>query len=231
MIHTLQHFPVRNFARSGHLRIVSALMSEAIKSAAMQKTQGKLIGYARVSTDDQELRLQRDALLKAGCWNIYEEKRSASKGKRPELELALMDLRPGDTLVVWRLDRLIRNARGLYDLLDRIHAAGANFKSLQESYDFTTPMGQFVLGLLGLLAQLEAQWTSQRTAAGIAALKARGGKYGAKLKLSRAKHAQVKADRKAGMTKAAIGRKHKISPVSVANYLKRPLPKLGKART
>jgi DNA invertase Pin-like site-specific DNA recombinase len=83
---------------------------------------------------------------------------------------------------------------------------------------------------LGLLAQLEAQWTSQRTAAGIAALKDRGGSYGAKLKLNRAKHAQVKADFKAGMSKAAIGRKHKISPVSVSNYLKRPLPKPGKPK-
>lgn len=192
---------------------------------------GKLIGYARVSTEDQDLRLQRDALEAAGCWNIYEEKRSASKGgKRPELELALLDLRPGDTLIVWKLDRLVRNARGLYELLDRIHAAGANFRSLQEQFDFTTPMGQFVLGILGLVAQLEAQMTAHRTAAGIAALKAHGGSYGAKQKLTRAQHAQVKADFKAGKSKAAIGRKLKISPVSVANYLKRPLPKRGKGK-
>lgn len=225
MIPTLQQFPVRNFARSGHLQVVSVLMSEAIKSAAMQKTQGKLIGYARVSTDDQELRLQRDALLKAGCWNIYEEKRSASKGKRPELEMALLDLRPGDTLIVWKLDRLVRNARGLYELLDRIHAAGANFRSLQEQFDFTTPMGQFVLGILGLVAQLEAQMTAHRTAAGIAALKAHGGSYGAKRKLSDAQHRKVHAMHKSGVSKAEIGRTLGISAASAANYIKRRLPR------
>lgn len=183
---------------------------------------GKLIGYARVSTEDQDLRLQRDALEAAGCWNIYEEKRSASKGKRPELELALMDLRPGDTLIVWKLDRLVRNARGLYELLDRIHAAGANFRSLQEQFDFTTPMGQFVLGILGLVAQLEAQMTAHRTAAGIAALRAHGGRYGAKEKLSEAKAAKMVAEFKAGgITKAALGRKYGVSPVSVTNYLNR----------
>lgn len=191
---------------------------------------GKLIGYARVSTEDQDLRLQRDALQAAGCWNIYEEKRSATKGKRPQLDLAITDLRPGDTLVVWKLDRLVRNARQLYELLDRIHDAGANFRSLQEQFDFTTPMGQFVLGILGLVAQLEAQMTAHRTSAGIAAFKAQGGSYGAKRKLNRAQHAAVKADFKAGMSKAAIGRKRGISPVSVTNYLKRPLPKLGKPK-
>lgn len=188
---------------------------------------GKLIGYARVSTEDQDLRLQRDALEAAGCWNIYEEKRSASKGKRPELELALLDLRPGDTLIVWKLDRLVRNARGLYELLDRIHAAGANFRSLQEQFDFTTPMGQFVLGILGLVAQLEAQMTAHRTAAGIAALKAHGGSYGAKPKLSAAQAKKMVAEfRQGGWSKAAIGRKYGISPVSVTNYLER----LGKKR-
>lgn len=191
---------------------------------------GKLIGYARVSTEDQDLRLQRDALQAAGYWNIYEEKRSASKGKRPQLDLAILDLRPGDTLVVWKLDRLVRNARGLYELLDRIHDAGANFRSLQEQFDFTTPMGQFVLGILGLVAQLEAQMTAHRTSAGIAALKAHGGSYGAKRKLTRAQHKAVKAYHRAGMSKAAIGRKIKMSPVSVANYIKRPLPKPGKPK-
>lgn len=183
---------------------------------------GKLIGYARVSTEDQDLRLQRDALEAAGCWNIYEEKRSASKGKRPELELALTDLRPGDTLVVWKLDRLVRNAAQLYVLLERIHEAGANFRSLQEQFDFTTPMGQFVLGILGLVAQLEAQMTAHRTAAGIAALKAHGGRYGAKEKLSEAKAAKMVAEFKVGgITKAALGRKYRVSPVSVTNYLNR----------
>lgn len=165
--------------------------------------------------------MQRDALEKAGCWNIYEEKRSATRGKRPQLELALMDLRPGDTLVVWKLDRLVRNARGLYALLDRIHATGANFKSLQEQFDFTTPMGQFVLGILGLVAQLEAQMTAHRTSAGIAALKASGGSYGAKPKLSEKRAALLVKLRKQGLTKAALAKRFGVSPASVTNYLNR----------
>lgn len=165
--------------------------------------------------------MQRDALEKAGCWNIYEEKRSATRGKRPQLELALMDLRKGDTLVVWKLDRLVRNARGLYALLDRIHDAGANFKSLQEQFDFSTPMGAFVLGILGLVAQLEAQMTAHRTSAGIAALKAHGGSYGAKPKLSPAKAARMVAERKAGVTVAKLATKYGVSTASVNNYMKR----------
>lgn len=188
----------------------------------MQKKQtGKLIGYARVSTEDQELRLQIDALEKAGCWNIWKEKRSATKGPRPQLELAIADLRPGDTLIVWKLDRLARNARELYARLDQINAAGAQFKSLQESFDFTTAMGQFVLGILGLVAQLEAQMTSQRTAAGIKAIQERGMRYGAKPKLSDAKAARMIAERKAGKTVAALAGKYGVSTASVTNYVNR----------
>jgi DNA invertase Pin-like site-specific DNA recombinase len=186
-----------------------------------KKTTGRLIGYARVSTEDQELRLQLDALKAAGCWNVYEEKRSATRGKRPQLELALLDLRPGDTLVVWKLDRLVRNARGLYTLLDRINAAGAQFKSLQENFDFTTAMGQFVLGILGLVAQLEAQMTAQRTAAGIKAIQARGMRYGAKPKLSAARAARLVSDRKAGEKIAKLAVKYGISTASVNNYVNR----------
>ena len=186
----------------------------------MQKD-GKLIGYARVSTEDQELRLQLDALEKAGCWNVWQEKRSASSGKRPQLELAIDDLRPGDTLVVWKLDRLARNARELYARLDQINAAGAQFKSLQENFDFTTAMGQFVLGILGLVAQLEAQMTAQRTKAGMAAIKERGYKLGAPPKLGEKKAAQMIAERKAGMTIAKLAAKYGVSTASVVNYINR----------
>ena len=186
----------------------------------MQKD-GKLIGYARVSTEDQELRLQLDALEKAGCYNVWQEKRSASSGTRPKLELAIADLRPGDTLVVWKLDRLARNARELYARLDQINAAGAQFKSLQENFDFTTAMGQFVLGILGLVAQLEAQMTAQRTKAGMAAIKERGYKLGAPPKLGEKKAAQMIAERKAGKTIAALAEKFGVSTASVVNYINR----------
>lgn len=185
------------------------------------KPTGKLIGYARVSTDDQELRLQIDALEKAGCWNIWQEKKSATRGTRKQLELALIDLRPGDTLVVWRLDRLCRNMRDLYELMDRIHKIGANFKSLTEQFDFTTPMGEFVLGILGLCAQLEAKTTAVRTAAGIKAIQDRGLSYGAPPKLSEAKAARMIAERKAGKKVAELAEKYGVSSATVNNYMKR----------
>ena len=188
----------------------------------MQKAAtGKLIGYARVSTEDQELRLQIDALERAGCWNIYKEHKSATRGKRPELELAIMDLRPGDVLIVWKLDRLGRNMRQLYDILDRIHSAGASFKSLTEGIDMTTPTGQLMFGMLGHFAQFEAAMTSKRTAAGIKALQDRGFMYGAKPKLSPAKAAKLLKLRKSGLSKAEIGRRLDISPASVTNYINR----------
>lgn len=144
----------------------------------------KLIGYARVSTEDQELRLQTDALHAAGCWNIYEEKRSGAAKKRPELDRAILDLRPGDTLVVWRIDRLARSMRELLTRLAQIEEAGAHFRSLQESFDFHTAMGKFVLQIMGLVAELERQLTIERTTAGMQALKRRGKSLGRKRALT-----------------------------------------------
>ena len=190
----------------------------------MQKpTAGKLIGYARVSTEDQDLRLQRDALKAAGCWNIYEEKASASKIKRREqLELALIDLRPGDVFVVWKLDRLARNMRQLYAIVDRIHAAGASFKSLTEGVDFTSPAGELMFSMLGAFAQFEAAMTAKRTAAGIAALKARGFDYGPKPMLSPKRAAQLVAmAKRPGANKSEIARKFGMTRASVVNYIKR----------
>ncbi len=179
---------------------------------------GKLIGYARVSTEDQELRLQRDALEKAGCWNIYEEKASATRGKRPQLDNALNDLRAGDVFVVWKLDRLARNLRQLHTVVDRIHAMGASFKSLTEGIDFTTPGGELMFSMLGAFAQFEAAMTAKRTAAGIKALQDRGFVYGGKPKLSDAKAQQVLKMRKAGASRAAVARKFGVVPGTVRNY-------------
>ncbi len=139
---------------------------------------GILVGYARVSTEDQNLDLQTRALLAAGVPpdNLHVEKISGSSPKRPALDMAVKDLMAGDTLVVWRLDRLARSMRQLYARLDAIHGKGANFQSLQEGFDFGTVSGKLVLGVLGLVAEFEAQIIAQRTAAGIAALKARNGK-------------------------------------------------------
>lgn len=210
------------------------------------KTTGKLIGYARVSTEDQNLTVQLDALKRAGCWNIYQEKRSATRGPRPQLDLALMDLRPGDTLLVWKFDRLVRNSRDAYRLLDVIEEKGATVRSITEPHmEATTPIGEFTMGLTFLLAQLEVKLTSQRTTAGIRAIQDRGGSYGAQPKLSEAKALLLVKLRKILVkhtdergrvsmrqkwTKAALGEKFGISPASVSNYLKRAKAKKPKRR-
>lgn len=139
--------------------------------------EGYLVGYARVSTADQNLDLQLDALRKAGVRedNLHVEKLSATAKNRPALDLAIKDLREGDTLVVWRLDRFARSMRDLYARLDRVYAKGARFRSLTESFDFDTFTGKFVLGILGLVAELERQIIAHRTSAGIATWKAKSG--------------------------------------------------------
>lgn len=148
-----------------------------------ETVKGEFIGYARVSTAEQELRLQTDALERVGCLNIYTEKVSGAKKVRPQLDLAIKDLRPGDTLVVWRLDRLARNIRDFYARLDAIAEAGAAFKSLTENFDFSTASGKFILGILAQVAEFERQLTIERTKAGMAALRERGAKFGMERKV------------------------------------------------
>lgn len=143
---------------------------------------GFLVGYARVSTQDQNLDMQIEALRKAGVLedNIHTEKISGASQKRKALELALKDLREGDTLVVWRLDRLARSMRQLYAILDRVYAKKAFFRSLTEDFDFGTVSGKFVLGILGLVAEFERQLIAHRTKAAIESVRARrkDGKWG-----------------------------------------------------
>jgi DNA invertase Pin-like site-specific DNA recombinase len=147
-----------------------------------------LVGYARVSTREQNLDLQIDALRRAGVKedNLHVEKVSANSRKRPALDDAIRDLRPGDMLVVWRLDRLARSMKELYERLDAIKAEGASFKSLMEQFDFTTATGQLILGFLGLMAQFERQLTVERTRAGIKSLRDKGLPYGRKPKMTQA---------------------------------------------
>lgn len=136
-----------------------------------------LVGYARVSTRDQNLDLQIEALKKAGVKddNLHIEKLSATSKKRPALDLAIKDLREGDTLVVWRLDRFVRSMRDLYVRLDAVYAKKAKFRSLTENFDFGTFMGEFVLTILAAVAQLERQIIAYRTSAGIQTWKAKTG--------------------------------------------------------
>ena len=141
-----------------------------------------LVGYARVSSDHQDFRLQLDAFRRAGIRTIYYEKRSGF-AKRPELDRVLLVLRPGDVLVVWKLDRMARSLADLLGIIERLKAAGASFRSLTEPLDTTTPIGEFIIQVLGSVAQLERAMIRERAIAGQVAAYQRGVRWGGAKKL------------------------------------------------
>jgi DNA invertase Pin-like site-specific DNA recombinase len=129
---------------------------------------GHLLGYARVSTTDQQPQLQVDALERAGCYRVFTETASGARTDRPVLEQVLDQLRPGDTLVVWKLDRLGRSLRHLVDTVTGLAERGVGFRSLQEAIDTTTPGGKLVFHVFAALAEFERDLIRERTAAGLA---------------------------------------------------------------
>jgi DNA invertase Pin-like site-specific DNA recombinase len=137
-------------------------------------TAGRLIGYARVSTDQQGTDSQRDELQAAGCDSILEEHASGADRSRPVLARLLREIRPGDTLVVVRLDRLARSVSHLLLVIEQLEAGGAHFRSLRDPIDTSTPQGMFSLQVLGAVAQLERSLIAERTRAGLNAARARG---------------------------------------------------------
>ncbi|MCZ4128817.1 recombinase [Marinobacter lutaoensis] len=151
------------------------------------------IGYARVSTDDQNLHLQRDAMEKAGCQVIYEDKASGKNTERPELEACLKALRSGDTLVVWRLDRLGRSLGDLVKLVTTLEEQKIGFESLQEKIETTSASGKLVFHVFAALAEFERNLISERTQAGLKAARARGRSGGRKQKLKQKDIKEIKA--------------------------------------
>ena len=141
------------------------------------------IGYARVSTTEQNLDLQRDALKRAGCEKIIEDTASGGKVQRPGLERVHDTLRSGDVLAVWRLDRLGRSLKHLIELMAELEAERIGFQSVTESIDTTTPGGKLVFHIFGALAEFERNLIRERTYAGLAAARARGRKGGRRKKL------------------------------------------------
>jgi DNA invertase Pin-like site-specific DNA recombinase len=137
-----------------------------------------LIGYARVSTHDQTLNLQKDALQKAGCTKIFTDTASGAKAERKGLEQALNYVRKGDTLVVWRLDRLDRSLPHLISTMTDLEGRGIGFKSLTENIDTTTSGGKLIFHIFGALAEFERNLIRERTTAGLVAARARGKKGG-----------------------------------------------------
>ncbi len=135
---------------------------------------GELLGYARVSTTDQDAALQVDALTEAGCFKVFVDTGSGALDERPELLRLREQLRPGDTVVVWRLDRLGRSIRHLIDTMTELNDQGVGFRSLTENIDTTTPGGRLVFHLFAALAEFERDLIRDRTKAGLAAARARG---------------------------------------------------------
>ena len=137
-----------------------------------------LIGYARVSTHDQTLNLQQDALLKAGCSKIFTDTASGAQSDRAGLQEALNYVRPGDTLVVWRLDRLGRSLTHLITTITSLQERQIGFKSITENIDTTTSGGKLIFHIFGALAEFERDIIRERTQAGLLAARARGKKGG-----------------------------------------------------
>lgn len=166
------------------------------------------IGYARVSTTDQNTDLQREALKRAGCEQIFEDQVSGAVKKRPGLEKALSLIGAGDVLVVWRLDRLGRSLPHLIEVIGALGERGAGFRSLTESIDTTTAGGRLVFHMMGALAEFERSLIQERTKAGLDAARSRG----------------VKGGRPKVLTKAQVSHARKLidageSPTAVAKSL------------
>lgn len=144
-----------------------------------------IVGYARVSTQDQNLELQLDALEKAGCEQTFQEKITGKNKERPELETCMKMLREGDVLVVWKLDRLARSLKDLIEIVSELESRGVGFKSLTESIDTTSPGGKLIFHIFGALSEFEHSLIRERTLEGLKAARARGRKGGRKPAMNR----------------------------------------------
>lgn len=181
-----------------------------------------IIGYARVSTQDQNPQLQLDALSGASCEHVFHETATGTLRERPELTACLRTLRKGDALVVWKLDRLARSLKDLVEIVHDLNQRGIGFRSLTESIDTTSSGGRLVFHVFGALAEFEHSLIRERTIAGLAAARARGRKGGRKPALSPAdvrKAAAMLGD--ADITKAEVARHFGVSRVTLNAALNR----------
>ena len=181
-----------------------------------------LIGYARVSTQEQDLALQLDALKAAGCERTYEERASGAQRDRPELKAALGYMRDGDTLVVWKLDRLARSLKQLIDTVEDLGSRGIGLRSLTEAIDTTTSGGKLIFHIFAALAEFERAVIRERTLAGLAAARARGRKGGRPPALAAKDLAAAKAMlRDPEITVSEIARGLGVAPSTLYRHLPR----------
>ena len=179
-----------------------------------------LVGYARVSTQDQDPALQLDALKVAGCEKIFTEKASGAQRERPELQAALRYMRKGDTLVVWKLDRLARSIKQLIETVEALGEEGIGFRSLTEAIDTTTNGGRLVFHIFAALAEFERSIIRERTIAGLEAARARGRKGGRPPALSPKDLAAAKAMlRDPDITVSEIARRLGVVPSTLYRHL------------
>jgi DNA invertase Pin-like site-specific DNA recombinase len=181
-----------------------------------------LIGYARVSTNDQETAAQVAALKAAGCERIFREKASGGRWDRPELHRLLDHLRKGDVLVVWKLDRLSRSLRDVLTIMERLGEGRAGFRSLTEAIDTTTPAGRMMMQMVGAFAEFERAMLRERTKAGLDSARREGRIGGRRPKLSPEQQAEiVRMVSRGRKTAADAARLFKIHPATVSRLLAR----------
>ncbi|WP_136192967.1 recombinase family protein [Actinomyces procaprae] len=177
------------------------------------------IGYARVSTPGQSLDLQVDALTAAGAQRIYSDVASGAITARPGLDAALASLTSGDTLIIWRLDRLGRSLAHLVATVDQLAADGVTLRSLHEAIDTSTATGRLTLTIFAALAEFEHQLTAERTAAGLAAARARGARIGRPTVWTPERDQAARAMQAAGATPTEIARALAVSRASVYRHV------------
>ena len=211
----------KNSSENSHPKSVAQTSPQKAKRRQATKASGSgiRIGYARVSTDDQHLTLQQDALGAAGCRTVYEETASGKSTARPELENCLKALRPGDTLVVWRLDRLGRSLGDLVAIITGLADRGVGFESLTEKIDTGSATGKLVFHVFAALAEFERNLIRERTIAGLAAAKTRGRVGGRKPKVDSKMVKKMKALRDGGLSISAIARDFGLARSTIYNYV------------
>jgi len=181
-----------------------------------------IVGYARVSTEDQKLDLQKDALIKAGCEKIFEDHGFSGRNtNRPGFKEVIDFLQKGDVLVVWKLDRLGRGLKQLVNTIEDLGEKGIQFKSLTDNIDTTTASGSLIFGIMAVLAQHERTIIVERTNAGLAAAKRRGILLGRKKKIGAERHDVIKLYEDGKKTIPEIAHILKVSRQTVYNELKR----------
>lgn len=185
-----------------------------------------LIGYARVSTKEQETRLQLDALRAAGVERVFEEKASGAAVDRPVLRECLASLRQGDVFVVWKVDRVARSLKQLLSILDELAVIGAEIRSLSEPLDTTSPLGVFVMQSLGAIAQLERSMIRERSIAGQVAALRRGVEWGGRRPaLVGERRAEALALLASGLTQAEVARRFGVHRSTVGRLETPPKPR------